>query len=221
MKMADEKPNGDLAGLPAPPIQQTRVERRKEKTMRALIEVALALFYEKGIYWTKIEDITARADVGKGTFYLYFDTKEAILLAVLQQGLDRLLGKMMESAEKATSGLGLISAAIRSQLDFYLDHPEYLLLFHQVCGLLQLKTGAVKELKSAYDAHLNKLGRLIQPALNGKGRRPSTARELAMALSAITSGLLTHHLLFGKVRLSTGRRVEIQREIERSVRALL
>ncbi len=53
----------------------SRIERRREKTRRLLIEVALGLFYEKGIYRTKIEDITERADIGKGTFYQYFETK--------------------------------------------------------------------------------------------------------------------------------------------------
>ena len=62
--------------MPAP---LTRVERRKEKTHRVLSEVALGLFYEKSIYWTKIEDITQGADVGKGTFYQYFETKEALI----------------------------------------------------------------------------------------------------------------------------------------------
>lgn len=199
----------------------TRVERRKEKTRKALMEVALSLFYEKGIYWTKVEEITARADVGKGTYYLYFATKEAILVAVLQQGLDLLLDRMTEAARGAAPGSGLISAAIQSQLDFYIDHPEYLLLFHQVCGLLQLKVGSVKELKSAYDAYLSRLSRLMLPVLDGEEIKPGAARELGMALSAFTSGLVTHHLLFGKARPSKSWRTETQRQIEQSIQALL
>ncbi|HET6369785.1 MAG TPA: TetR/AcrR family transcriptional regulator, partial [Nitrospiria bacterium] len=69
----------------------TRTERRKEKTRRLLMDVALNLFFEKGIYWTKIEDITQRADVGKGTFYQYFETKEAQLQELLERGLGILL----------------------------------------------------------------------------------------------------------------------------------
>jgi AcrR family transcriptional regulator len=62
-----------------------RVARRKQKTQEILLQVALGLFSEKGIHWTKIEDITERADIGKGTFYKYFPTKEA-LIRILYSG---------------------------------------------------------------------------------------------------------------------------------------
>ncbi len=62
----------------------SRVERRKERTRRALLAVALELFHQKGIYWTKIEDITERADIGKGTFYQHFETKEDLLEVLLE-----------------------------------------------------------------------------------------------------------------------------------------
>lgn len=209
------------AKAPDPQLLTTRVERRKEKTRRTLMEVALSLFYEKGIYLTKIEDVTARADIGKGTFYLYFETKESILLAVLEEGLDRLLVQATEAVETAKPGWDRIGAMIRSQLDFYQAHPEYLLLFHQVCGLLQLKTGAVRELKEVYDRYLNRLGRLAQPALNGKGGRAGFAREFGMALSAVTSGLLIYHLLFGKHKITKRWRADIEAQIERSLFALI
>lgn len=185
------------------------------------MEVALSLFYEKGIYLTKIEDVTARADIGKGTFYLYFDTKELLLQAVLEEGLHRLLVQATEAAETAKPGPGRIGAIIRSQLDFYQDHPEYLLLFHQVCGLLQLQTGSVKELREVYGRYLNELGRLVQPALTGKGCRTGFPREFGMALSAVTSGLLTYHLLFGKNRVSKRGRADVEIQIKRSLSALI
>lgn len=56
-------------------VPLSRVEKRKAKTNRRLLEVARQLFSEKGIYWAKVEDITETADFGKGTFYKYFDSK--------------------------------------------------------------------------------------------------------------------------------------------------
>ncbi|GIW53700.1 MAG: hypothetical protein KatS3mg082_0104 [Nitrospiraceae bacterium] len=200
------------------PAASSRVERRKARTRQTLLDVALALFSEKGIYWTKIEDITERADIGKGTFYKYFETKEALLQALLQQGLDLLLMKTKEAARGAKPGPKLLSKIIEARLDFFLEHPEYLLLFHQVRGLLQLTTESARDLRAVYDEHLDRLGALLRPALNGKG---ATNRTLSTALAAYTSGLLTYYLLFDKAGDLKRRRGEIQALLEQSLQALM
>ena len=48
---------------------------------------ALELFVEKGFAATRLEDVAARAGVSKGTLYLYFDSKEALFKAVIQEGI--------------------------------------------------------------------------------------------------------------------------------------
>lgn len=201
------------------PAVLSRTERKKERTRKQLLEVALALFFEKGIYWTKIEDITERADIGKGTFYQYFETKEALLQELLQQGLDGLLELTREAVGSAgTDAKALISGVVKARLDFFYEHPEYLLLFHQVRGLLQLKTDSAKGLREVYEHHLDQLARVLRPTLNGKG---GSARTLATAVAAFTSGLLTYRLLFDAAGDSKRRRQEIQEQIERSIQAVL
>ncbi|SIH57316.1 Transcriptional regulator (TetR/AcrR family) [Mycobacteroides abscessus subsp. abscessus] len=48
---------------------------RARERQRALTEAAALEFAEKGYHKASITDITQRAGVGRGTFYLYFDTK--------------------------------------------------------------------------------------------------------------------------------------------------
>lgn len=48
---------------------------------------ALELFVEKGFAGTRLDDIAACAGVSKGTLYLYFDSKEALFKAVIQEGI--------------------------------------------------------------------------------------------------------------------------------------
>ena len=56
-----------------------RRERRRAQTRDRLYRAALRLFAERGFLETTVEDITESADVGKGTFFNYFPTKEYIL----------------------------------------------------------------------------------------------------------------------------------------------
>lgn len=198
-----------------------RVAKRREKTRRVLLEVALGLFYEKGIYWTKIEDITERADIGKGTFYQYFDTKEHLLAELLRVGLDQVLLRMQEALTPAAAGDRLIRSVVEARLSFFIDHPEYLLLLHQVRGLLQLQTESSRALRDIYNVHLDKLGQLLAPVLQGHGKPARSARDLAVALAAFTSGLLTYHLVFTTVEEFKAQRAAIADQIERAVSALI
>ena len=50
-------------------------EGKKQEKRRALLDAAYELFLERGTAKTSVEDITSRAKVAKGTFYLYFQDK--------------------------------------------------------------------------------------------------------------------------------------------------
>ena len=62
-------------------------KRRKEARPSELTAAALDLFVENGFAATRLDDIAARAGVSKGTLYLYFDGKEALFKAVIEEGI--------------------------------------------------------------------------------------------------------------------------------------
>ena len=172
----------------------SRVERRKARTNKRLLEVARQLFSKKGIYWTTVEDITESADQGKGTFYKYFESKDAIIRTLLEEGLGELQVKTEQAVKGTDSAMTGLSAIIGARVDFFLSQPDYLLLFHQVRGMMQLQVGVAKELHDVYDEHLRRLAGLIEPSIEGAGGR--NALDVATAIAAYTSGLLTYHVLF-------------------------
>lgn len=63
----------------------TRFEQRKQRTRRQLMEAAGELLIEKGFDRMSIQDITDRADVGRGTFYIHFQDKDDIVWEVLRE----------------------------------------------------------------------------------------------------------------------------------------
>ena len=199
-------------------IPLSRVARRKEKTRRTLFRVARQLFSEKGIYWAKVEDITELADLGKGTFYKYFDSKETIIRVLLEEGLAEVSRETEEAVRAASSATKILGVVIGARVDFFLRHPDFLLLFHQVRGLMQLQVGAAQELRDVYDGHLRWLAHLLKPALAPGSH---SAREIATALAAYTSGLLTYQVLFDGHDAVTRRRDSLVRDLERSLQGFL
>ncbi|NWF69924.1 MAG: TetR/AcrR family transcriptional regulator [Chloroflexi bacterium] len=67
-----------------------RFERHKQRTRQTLVQAALELISSRGYDAVSVQDITDRADVGRGTFYLHFKNKEDLLWGILQEYFDRL-----------------------------------------------------------------------------------------------------------------------------------
>lgn len=96
------------------PIPRTnRRERRRAETRERLFRAALELFARRGFLETTVEDITESADVGKGTFFNYFPTKEHVLatfgtqrLAEIELGLARARkGSVLPVLQQLATGL--------------------------------------------------------------------------------------------------------------------
>ncbi|MFN8595053.1 MAG: TetR/AcrR family transcriptional regulator [Anaerolineae bacterium] len=71
----------------------TASRRERERRGDAMISCGLPKPYvfTRGYHATTIDDVAVAAEVGKGTVYLYFDTKETILAHLLSDGLDALV----------------------------------------------------------------------------------------------------------------------------------
>ena len=82
MTTADRPPSSPASRPPATPRR-----RRKDARPAELLAAALELFVDRGYAATRLEDVAARAGVAKGTLYLYFDNKEALFRAVVEQGI--------------------------------------------------------------------------------------------------------------------------------------
>src|SRR5271157_4142628 len=78
----------------------SRRERKQHATRRAIFDAAIRMFSEQGFDTPTIDQIAAAADIGKGTFYNYFGSKEEILVAFMvrvEAGMGRRLARFAEA----------------------------------------------------------------------------------------------------------------------------
>lgn len=104
----------------------TQARREREKTQRrnAILDAAEALFFEKGFAATTMDEVAARAELSKGTVYLYFSTKDEVQLG-LNVRAKQTLWEMMHNTPACASGLEQVLALGRSYLRFALEQPNY------------------------------------------------------------------------------------------------
>ena len=70
-------------------MDKNRHQRRRLRTIAQLQQATLALLLEKGYDAISIQEITDRADLGRGTFYIYFRSKEDIVWNIIEEGFNR------------------------------------------------------------------------------------------------------------------------------------
>lgn len=97
---------------------------RSEDRQRHILECAKKVFAERGFHAANVSHICAEAGIGRGTLYLYFDSKRAVFEAILRATLDR------------------VQALIRSQRGFPLPRPERL----RLSAVLEWNTARLREL---------------------------------------------------------------------------
>ena len=99
------------------PDKMSTVEGKKQEKRRALLDAAYELFLERGTAKTSVEDITSRAKVAKGTFYLYFRDKGSVMQALLGRVSYQLLNDACIAVEQQTQ-----LESFPDKMVFVIDH---------------------------------------------------------------------------------------------------
>jgi AcrR family transcriptional regulator len=168
------------------PLRANRRERRSADIRERLYRAALRIFAERGYMETTVEDITEAADVGKGTFFNYFPTKEHVLA---KYGEER-LATVERALQKARAG----------------DGPVLSVLKELAVDLAVQSSQSEKLLRSIFAAHLSctPIRAEFQKRLQ-RGRRlmgeifalAQERGEIRRELSAAELGRLMHIIFMG------------------------
>jgi AcrR family transcriptional regulator len=166
----------------------SRRERRRLATRENLLRAALSLISERGIYAARVEDITARADVAKGAFYLHFTSKSHLVAELLSEGVRALEASYRGPLERATTASDRIRLLVRAHAEFFRKDRAHALLFHQARGLQWLGGERDRSVAQVFARYLSDLGGVVLPETS-RGKWSSEERvRLGAALVGGVSG---------------------------------
>lgn len=97
---------------------------RGERTLRKILDAARDEFGERGFADSSIVAITQRAGVALGTFYTYFDTKEAVFQALVRDMSDQVREHVAPAFEGASDAIDGERRALESFLQFARKHRD-------------------------------------------------------------------------------------------------
>src|SRR5262244_2336873 len=159
-----------------PPVASRR-ERRSAELRERLFRSALGLFASKGYAETTVEDITEAADVGKGTFFNYFPSKEHILMAFGEMQLGKLESVINQARHSDQPMREVLRALVLRMTEEPIRNPSI------VRALLQANLSSVPvrgEMLRIHDRNRALMGQLIgHGQQRGEIRTDLPAEEIA------------------------------------------
>jgi AcrR family transcriptional regulator len=180
-------------GLPAETAD--RRTRRSAETRERLFHAAMRMFAQKGFAEATVEDITNAADVGKGTFFNYFPSKEHILIAFS----DMQLGKLKHFADMARSGKEPMRAFFRIMSQQMTSEPAKKPDLMRALLQANLSSPTVRELMRDRNSRGEQLlAEIVQIGQErGEFRRDVSALEMARVFRQMTFGTILLWSVYG------------------------
>lgn len=105
------------------PPPASRHQRRREKTRARLIDAARTLVAERGVDAIGLSDITEAADLGAGTFYNYFHSRDEIVEAVTEESIESLGARMDLMTADMSDAAEVFSSSLRHLVRHAISDP--------------------------------------------------------------------------------------------------
>ena len=100
-----------------------RTERGR-RTLRAILDAAAVEFGERGFHEGSVSGITRRAGVALGSFYTYFDSKDAVFRALVRDMSDQVRERVAPAIRAAPDQIAAERAGLREFIAFVRLHKE-------------------------------------------------------------------------------------------------
>lgn len=104
---------------------ESRVSRRQRRNREALIRAARVVMVEKGIDAATMHEIAEKADVGAGTVYNYFKSKDDLAIAVLEQMMEDLGRRIEAVTNKFADSAQVYAFGVRTVLEVATQDPRW------------------------------------------------------------------------------------------------
>lgn len=166
--------------------KRSRQKRRSQVSRRRLLTAAREVFAEKGLDLTRIDEITERADLGKGTFYNHFSGKEDIIQELIKDILDELSAEIKNSCKGVGELEPLLDTMIEVHTEFFRKRWEDYVLYFQGRADLHLEKG-YSGIDTPFLKYLETIEDLIDTVINRRLSK-TALRRIGCAVAGFVSG---------------------------------
>jgi len=173
---------------------KNRMQKRAKRTRKKLKKAALDVFSEKSVDATTVEEITEKADVGKGTLYQHFEDKEEIVVTLVEEAVEHLIERIRSYDPAPETLEGMLEHLLNAHYEFSINSREEFLLLFQGKILLKLQSDTLDELEEPYLRYLGEIEQQISAYLSPR-IDPLKVLRLACAVAGFVFGFFSFAMI--------------------------
>lgn len=160
-------------------------ERRNQ-----IINAATVVFAKSGFNQARMDDVAEAAGFSKGTLYWYFNSKDDLIIAILEKMLDKelhIVGESIKSDESATDKLMDITELIIEDLR---QIESLMPIFIEFISMATRVEKVTKIFKNYFRKYMNVVVPIIQQGIDNDELSPIDPKKAAISILAIVEGTI-------------------------------
>lgn len=170
----------------------------KEEKKKQILEASIRIFAEKGLNNTKIADIARAADIGKGTVYEYFSSKDEIFRASYWFFVGKVNEVLFQKLQHLSDPLEKLYAFFSAWMDIlhgeYLEYLEIVLDFWAE-GMRKSKDSMTFDLAQFYDQYRRFLADILEECIANQEIQSVDTKIAASILLGSLDGLMIQWIM--------------------------
>lgn len=167
----------------------------REEMRHGILDAAMQVYSKQGYHAATIADVAEAAGLGKGTLYLYFKSKEAIAISMVDRHFKGMEDRFFH--EKMPETLDAFANGLSRTMNVPDDHAKFIRVFFEVFGPSFASDAFSAKVASFFDRlgdHYSAQIKYLQDT--SQIRSDADAKRLGRALASLIDGMILHKGLF-------------------------
>jgi len=176
---------------------QNRRERNKARNLKRITRASYRLFAQKGLFRTRLKDISEEADLGKGTIYTYFKTKTDLITHLSLNAFEDLLGYCRKEITGTRDPDELLQKLINSHFSFFARRRSLFPFLFFVRGALQQDFSKLdlRKIESSYEKYIDFLREVLDSGVRSGSFRAFSPVTQAYILEGLIMGFILQWII--------------------------
>ncbi|NOY77513.1 MAG: TetR/AcrR family transcriptional regulator [Calditrichaeota bacterium] len=167
-----------------------RKERERLARQQLILDAAIQVFSRKGFHQATMDDVAQEAELGKGTLYYYFRSKDEILQKLLEDNTRRFFDQIIQAIASEKSFIQMVRKVLLFYASYFTEHKTFFnIYFPFESGQIQFKSPGFSNFRQTYFEYRKPLEEKLFQKMREEKIRTVDPRNFWRILGGIIMGI--------------------------------